>query len=66
MGGRAVMNRNQGGYGYRIPQFAALGLALLLAGCGSTTKRWRGMTAGTISADRPTFDTAIRFLGARK
>jgi hypothetical protein len=66
MGGRAVMDRNQGGYGYRVPQFAALGLALLLAGCGSTTKRWRGMTVGTISADRPTFDTAVRFLGARK
>jgi hypothetical protein len=23
--------------------------------------RWRGITAGTISADRPTFDTAVRF-----
>ena len=38
MGGRAVMNRNQGGYGYGVPQYAALGLALLLACCGSTTK----------------------------
>ena len=40
MDGRAVVNRHQGGY--RIPQFAALGFALLLAGWGSTTKGGAG------------------------
>jgi hypothetical protein len=40
MGGRVAINRNQGEY--RIPQFTALGLAMLLAGCGSTTNGGAG------------------------